>query len=73
MVDNEKLEEYFKFGLFIIAMIFVAISIISLYSSIDTLMVTWLSYRYIPVFNIIFNLSILIVCVFLIREKLIKR
>jgi hypothetical protein len=73
MVDNGKIEEYFKFGLFIIAMIFAVISVVSLYSSVNTLIGMWFSYKYMPIFNIIFNLSILIICIFLIREKLIRK
>lgn len=73
MVDNEKMESYFKLGLFIIVMIFAGISVISLYSAVDALIVMWFSYKYIPIFNIIFNLAVLIVCIFLIREKLIRK
>ena len=73
MVSKEKMEEYFNFGIFLIAMVFTIIAIISLYSSIGALIGTWLDYKYRPIFDITFNLSILIICIYLIRERLIKR
>jgi len=73
MVSKEKMEEYFNNGIFMIAMIFSFISIVSLYFSFDRLIGTWLDYKYIPMFQIAFNLSILIICIYLIRERLIKR
>lgn len=73
MIDKEKMEGYFNFGIFIIAMIFMFIAVTSLYSSINALIGTWLDYKYRPIFDIAFSLSILIICVYLIRERLIKR
>ena len=73
MVDKEKMEGYFNFGVFIIAMIFMFVSVVSLYFSIGSLIGTWLDYRYRPIFDIAFSLSILIICIYLIRERLIKR
>lgn len=73
MVDKEKMEGYFNIGIFLIAMTFAIISIVSLYSSANSLIGMWLNYKYIPIFQIAFNLSILIICIYLIRERLIKR
>ncbi len=73
MVSEEKMEEYFNNGIFAIAMIFAVIAIVSLYSSIGALIGTWIDYKYKPIFDIAFNLSILIICIYLIRERLIKR
>lgn len=73
MVDKEKMEGYFNMGIFLIAMIFAIISIISVYNSANSLIVTWLNYKYAPIFQMAFNLSILIICIYLIRERLIKR
>ncbi len=73
MMNNEKMEEYFNNGIFIIAMIFIFIAIASLYFSIISLISIWLDYRYKPIFDIIFSLSILIISIYLIRERLIKR
>jgi len=73
MVNNEKMEEYFNLGIFLLAMIFAVISIFSLYSALGVLIVTWIDYKYKPIFDIAFNLSVLIVCIYLIREKLIRK
>lgn len=73
MVSKEKMEEYFNFGIFLIAMILAFMAISSLYYAINALIGTWIDYKYKPIFDIAFNLSILIICVYLIREKLIKR
>lgn len=73
MVSKEKMEEYFNNGIFLIAMIFMSISVASLYFSIGSLIGTWLDYKYRPIFDIAFSLSILVICIYLIRERLIKR
>ena len=73
MVNREKMEGYFNLGIFLLAMIFATISIFSLYGAIGALMSTWLDYKYKPIFDIAFNLSVLIVCIYLIRERLIRK
>jgi threonine/homoserine/homoserine lactone efflux protein len=72
MVSKEKMEEYFNNGIFLIAMIFMFVAVVSLYFSIGTLIGNWLDYRYRPIFDIAFSLSVLIICIYLIREKLTK-
>lgn len=72
MVNKEKMEEYFNSGIFLIAMGFILISTVSLYFSISSLIGIWLDYRYRPIFDIAFSLSVLIICIYLLREKLIK-
>lgn len=73
MVSKEKMEEYFNNGIFLIAIIFMFVAVVSLYSSISSLIGIWLDYRYRPIFDIAFSLSILVICIYLIRERLIKR
>jgi hypothetical protein len=73
MVSREKLEDYFYLGIFLIAMLFAFISVISLYSSIDRLIGIWFNYRYQPIFQALFSLSVLAISIYLIRERLIKR
>jgi hypothetical protein len=73
MVDKEKLEGYFNSGIFLVAMVFAVISLVSIYLSAGALFGVWLDYKYQPIFNIIFNLAVLIICIYLIRERLIKR
>ena len=73
MVSKEKMEEYFNNGIFLIAMIFMFVAVVSLYFSIGSLIGTWLDYKYRPIFDIAFSLSILVICIYLIRERLIKK
>lgn len=72
-MDKEKMEGYFNLGIFIIAMVFAVISIFSLYNSFNNLISIWFDYKYLPIFQIAFNLAILIISIYLIRERLINR
>ena len=73
MVNREKIEDYFYLGIFLIAMLFALLSIIKVYFSIEQLIGTWSSYKYQPIFQALFGISVLAICVYLIRERLIKR
>lgn len=73
MVNREKLEDYFYLGIFLIAMLFALISVFGLYTAVNRLISTWFDYRYQPIFDALFSLSILAVSIYLIRERLIKR
>lgn len=73
MVSREKIEDYFYVGVFLIAMLFSLIAVYQLYFSIDRLIGMWFSYRYQPIYQALFSLSVLAISVYLIRERLIKR
>ncbi len=73
MVSREKIEDYFYIGIFLIAMLFALLSIIKVYFSIEQLIGTWFNYRYQPIFQALFGISVLAICVYLIRERLIKK
>ncbi len=73
MTNREKLEDYFYLGIFLIAMIFAFISVIQLYVSINNLIGYWFTYRYQPLFQALFSASVLAICIYFIRERLIKR
>ncbi len=73
MVNQEKMENYFYMGIFLIAMLFALIAVIQLYFSIDRLIGIWFNYRYQPVFQALFSLSVLAISIYFIRERLIKR
>ena len=73
MVSREKLEDYFYLGIFLIAMLFALIAIFGLYNSINNLIGIWFNYRYQPIFQAIYSLSILAVCIYFIRERLIRK
>lgn len=73
MVSREKMEDYFYLGIFLIAMLFALISVFELYYAINNMIATWFNYRYQPIFNALFSLSVLAVSIYLIRERLIKK
>ncbi len=73
MVDREKMENYFYMGLFLIAMLFALISVFGFYSAISRLISNWFTYKYQPIFDALFSLSILAISIYLIRERLIKK
>ena len=73
MVDREKMENYFYMGIFLIAMLFALISVFGFYSAISRLIANWFNYKYQPIFDALFSLSILAISIYLIRERLIKK
>jgi hypothetical protein len=73
MMTKEQMNEYFNSGIFVISMIFLLIALVTLYTSINNLINTWFDYKYTPIFQIIFSLSILTICLYLIRERLINK
>lgn len=73
MVSREKMEDYFYLGIFLIAMLFALISVVGLYSAINRLIANWFTYRYQPIFDALFSLSVLAISIYLIRERLIKK
>ena len=72
MVNRDKMEDWFYFGIFLIAMLFAFIAVVNLYSSIDRLIDIWFDYRYRPIFQTLFSLSVLAISLYFIRERLIK-
>ncbi len=73
MVSREKLEDYFYVGTFLIAMLFALLAILKIYFSIETLIQNWFTYKYQLMFQVLYGIAVLAICVYLIRERLIKR
>ncbi|HEY9206332.1 MAG TPA: hypothetical protein VIO58_10475 [Candidatus Methanoperedens sp.] len=73
MVSREKLEDYFYFGIFLIAMLFALLATVRLYFSVEELIGNWFDYRYRPIFQALFSLSVLAICIYIIRERLIRK
>ncbi len=73
MVSREKIEDYFYIGIFLITMLFALIATIRLYFSIEEIIGSWFNYKYRPVFQALFSLSVLAICIYIIRERLIRR
>lgn len=73
MVNREKIEEYFYLGIFLIAMLFAVLAIFKLYYSIDMLIMNFIDYRYKPIYDALFAISVLAVCIYFIKTRLIKK
>jgi hypothetical protein len=73
MINREKLEDYFYLGTFLIVMLFALMAIFKIYSSIEILIQSWFTYKYQLIFQALYGVAVLAICVFLIRERLIKR
>lgn len=72
MVNRDKMENWFYFGIFLIAMLFAFIALVNLYSSVDSLIEIWFDYKYRPIFQALFSLSVLAISLYFIRERLLK-
>ncbi len=73
MVNREKLEDYFYFGIFLIAMLFALISVFNIYYAINTLIGTFIEPRYKPIFDAFFAVSVLAISIYFIKERLLKK
>jgi hypothetical protein len=61
------MEEYFKRGVFIIAMLLLFVATFQLYFSMESIIRTWLEYEYVSIFKAFYNLGVILICVYLIR------
>ncbi len=73
MISREKLEDYFYQGTFLIVMLFALLSVIKIYFSIEELIRVWFTYKYQNIFQTLYGISVLAICIYLIRERFIKR
>ncbi len=73
MISREKLEYYFYLGTFLIAMLFALLAVHKIYVSIEMLIQSWFTYKYQLIFQALYGIAVLAICVYLIRERLIKR
>ncbi len=73
MVNREKLEDYFYLGIFLIAMLFALIAIVNLYSSIERLIGNFIDYRYKPIYDALYAISVLAISIYFIKERLIRK
>jgi hypothetical protein len=73
MVNREKIEDYFYLGIFLIAMLFAILAIFKLYYSIDMMIGNFIDYRYKPIYDALFALSVLSISIYFIKARLIKK
>ncbi len=67
------MDEYFKRGVFIIAMLLLFVATFQLYFSMESIIRTWLEYEYVSIFKAFYNLGVILICVYLIRLYIVKR
>ncbi len=73
MVNKEKIEDYFYIGIFLIAMLFSLIAVFNLYNAINMLIGNFIQYKYKPIFDAFFAISVLAISIYFIKERLIKK
>ncbi|MGP8319841.1 MAG: hypothetical protein ACT6FD_03495 [Methanosarcinaceae archaeon] len=71
--EKPTMEEYFKRGVFIIAMLLLFVATFQLYFSMENIIETWLEREYISIFRAFYNLGVLLICVYLIKLYIVKR
>ena len=67
------LDEYFKRGVFIIAMLLLFVATFQLYFSMESIIRTWLEYEYVSIFKAFYNLGVILICVYLIKIYIAKK
>ncbi len=70
---KESLDEYFYKGAFIIVMLIATLSVLQLYLSLNNLINIWLSYKYQPIFQALFSIAVLAICIYILKARLISR
>ncbi|MDD3043283.1 MAG: hypothetical protein PHV51_01615 [Methanosarcinaceae archaeon] len=70
---NQGLENNFKSGILLIAMLILLMATFQLYFSIERIIQVWFEYQYIPIFKAVYNFFVLLVGLYIIRLYIIKR
>ena len=60
-------EEYFRWSVFGITMLLLFIATIQFYFSMEDVISTWFEHQYAPLFRSIYNLVIIVLCVYIIK------
>ena len=60
-------EEYFRWAVFGITTLLLLIATIQLYFSMDDAIHTWFEWQYVSLFRSVYNLVIIVLCVYIIR------
>lgn len=66
-------EEYFRWGVFGIAMLLLFIAAFQLYFSMQEVIHTWFEWQYVPLFKSVYNLVIIVLCVYIIRLYIFRK
>lgn len=70
---NPGLEDNFKKGALLIAMLFLLTATFQLYFSIEEIIQDWFEYQYVPIFKAFYNFFVLIVALYVIRLYIVNK
>lgn len=70
---ESSMEDYFRAGLFILVGLLLAISVLQFIGSVDEVIYTWFEPEYIPIIRAVFNLSVVVFCLYVIKFHLMKK
>ncbi|MEA1863782.1 MAG: hypothetical protein ACXQTY_02890 [Candidatus Methanogasteraceae archaeon] len=71
--DQNKLEGYFKTGLFMILMFLTLIATFQFYFAVQDVIGIWFEYEYESIFGAAFSFTVIVVCIYLIRSFIVSR
>lgn len=74
--EKEKIsdmEQNFKKGILLIAMLLLLVTTFQLYFSIEQIIDTWFEYQYVPIFKAVYCSLILLVSLYIIKLYILKR
>lgn len=67
------LRDKFRKGVFVIAMLLLLVATFQLYFSITRVIDIWFEYQYVPIFTAVYNFTVLLVSLYIIRLYIIRR
>ncbi|WP_367344256.1 hypothetical protein [Methanomethylovorans sp.] len=68
-----SIEDSFRFGLFVLVALLLAISSLQFYSSVHDIIYTWFESEYVPIIRAVFNLVVVVFCLYVIKSHLMKK
>jgi hypothetical protein len=70
---NTSPEDYFRWGVFGTAMLLIVISAFQLYFTLDDVIRIWFEYQYVSMIKALYNIFIIVVCVYIMRLFVFKK
>jgi hypothetical protein len=67
------MEDYFRGGLFVLVVLLLAISSLQFVGSVNQVIYTWFESEYIPISRAVFNLAMVVFCLYVIKYYLLKK
>ncbi len=66
-------EEYFRWGIFGITMLLLITAAFQLYFSTQEVIRTWFEWQYVSIFESVYNLVIIVLCIYIIRLYVFRK